>query len=121
VTLAAMSRYQDAFKGYSGIGKVAGPSAQEVAGGKQASGNADILRLLGGLAPAAGSLIGAGIGSVVPGAGTAIGGTIGGMAGQLGGSLLSSAADSQTKPYEDADMKRQAKIQALMSVMGGRR
>ena len=124
-----MSRYDAAYKGYSGIGKVKGPSSSEVAGGQRASGTADIMRLLASAAPGAGTaiggiaggLIGSAAGGVgaIPGAG--LGASIGGGLGQMAGGMLGSAADSQTKPYEDEAAKRDAKLQALMAVMGSRR
>lgn len=107
------SRYDDAYKDYQGIGVVKGPSKKERQGAKSASERADWMRMLGGIAPMAGTAIGAMVGGP---AGAAIGGGI----GQGVGGLANFGADSQTKKYEDAQMARQAKIDALLGAMGNR-
>lgn len=126
----ASSRYDQPYESYAKLGKVAGPSAQERQARAKASGNADWLRMLAGIAPAAGTALGAGAGALIggiptggagalPGAG--IGGAIGGGLGQMAGGLLSSNADSQTKEFDDKEAERQAKLNALMGLLGGRR
>lgn len=118
--MGAMNRYQKPYAGFSGIGKVAGPTPQQQREAEQASGTADIVRLLSNLAPLAGTAIGAGIGSVVPGAGTMAGAALGGAAGQAVGGLGNAGADMLTRKAEDEDARRQAKIAALQAAFGGR-
>lgn len=109
-----MDPYAKRFDKFKGMGNVSGPSAREQKDAQQASGVADVMRLLGGLAPAAGT----GIGAIVGGpAGAAIGGAL----GQVGGGLLSGGADMATRKYEDADLARREKLAALMGAFGGRR
>lgn len=106
-----MDPYAQRYKQFAGMGKVPGPSRQEQQGRQQASGMADIMRLLSGVAPAAGTAIGAL-------AGGPAGALIGGGVGQVGAGLLSGGADMATRKYEDADMARQEKLQALLQAFG---
>ena len=133
VQSGAMSRYSDANAAYAKLGvPMAGKAERR--GRKQASGNADILRLLAGMAPAAGTAIGgiaggligaagagvptAGIG-VVPGwiAGAGAGSAIGGGLGQAAAAGLDSGADSMTKEYEEKQAARDAQLQMLLSAL----
>lgn len=128
--MPAMSRYSDPYKGYKDIGVVKGPSAQERAGRAKASKDSDFLRMLAGIAPIAGAALGTGAGALIGGVptggagalpGAGIGGAIGGGLGQLAGGLLGGAADDKTRDFDDREEERQAKLNALMSVLGGRR
>lgn len=91
---------------------VKGPSDRERRRGEQASNQSQLLRLLSSAAPAAGSVIGTALGGP---AGGVLGGGIGGIVGALGGG----AADEMTRPYEEADLKRRAKLKAIQSVLRG--
>lgn len=105
---------------------VRGPSAEERRKAKSAGASADLLRMLGAAAPAVGGLagtaIGAGIGSMAGGIGAApgaaIGGAIGGGAGQMLGAGLGYGADQQVQPYEEADMARRRRLDAINRVLG---
>lgn len=105
---------------------VQGPSADERRKAKSAGASADLLRLLGGVAPAvggiAGTAIGAGLGSMAGGIGAApgaaIGGAIGGGAGSMLGAGLGYGADKQVEPYEEADMARRRRLDAIKQVLG---
>ena len=102
-------------------------SSRERKAGSQASGNANLLRLLSSAAPALGSVagtaIGAGVGSMAGGVGAipgaALGGAIGGGAGKLLGSVGGTAADQMTQPYEEADLDRKAKLEMYQRILGG--
>lgn len=119
---AMASRYDEPYKDYENIGVVKGPSAGERAGRAKAAKDSDFLRMLAGIAPIAGSALGTGIGALAGGpAGAMIGGGIGGGAGQLAGGLLGGAADDKTRDFDDREEERQAKLNALMGVLGGRR
>ena len=119
-----MSRYSDANAAYAKLG-VPMASKAERRGRKQASGNADILRLLAGMAPAAGTAIGGIAGGVIgaaaggvgaiPGAG--MGSAIGGGLGQAAAAGLGSGADSMTKEYEEKQAARDAQLQMLLSAL----
>jgi hypothetical protein len=98
---------------------VQGPSAQEREGAKKAGGAADLMRLLAGAAP----LVGAGIGAIaggVPtgGIGAGPGMAIGGGLGSLAGAALGGGADMMTQGYEDKDIERRRKLEALQRVAG---
>jgi hypothetical protein len=105
---------------------VQGPSTSERRKAKSAGASADLLRLLGGVAPAvggiAGTAIGAGLGSLAGGIGAApgaaIGGAIGGGAGSMLGAGLGYGADKQVEPYEEADMARRRRLDAIKQVLG---
>ena len=124
VQSGAMSRYSDANAAYAKLG-VPMASKAERRGRKQASGNADILRLLANMAPMAGTaiggiaggVIGAGAGGVGAIPGAAAGSAIGGAAGQAVGSALGSGADSMTKEYEEKQAARDAQLQMLLSAL----
>jgi hypothetical protein len=98
---------------------VQGPSAQEREGAKKAGGAADLMRLLAGAAP----LVGAGVGALAGGLptggiGAAPGMAIGGALGSLAGSALGGGADQMTQGYEDKDIERRRKLEALQRVAG---
>lgn len=105
---------------------VKGPSADERKRAEEASGSADLLRLLSSAAPIAGTAIGTAIGAAagapaggigaIPGA--AIGGAIGGGVGNLAGSALSSGADNQTREFEEKDLARRRRLEAIQRVAG---
>lgn len=119
---AMTSRYDQPYAAYKDIGKVAGPSKAERDGRAKASQRGDFLKMLASLAPTVGGLAGAGIGTLIaPGVGTAAGGAIGGQLGNLAGAGLGYAGGEQTREFDDKESERSAKLQALMSVMGGRR
>lgn len=98
---------------------VRGPSAEERRKAKSAGASADLLRMLGAAAPAVGGLAGTAIGAGLGGpAGAAIGGAIGGGAGQMLGAGLGFGADQQVQPYEEADMARRRRLDAINRVLG---
>jgi len=112
-----MSRYSDANAGYAKLG-VPMASKAERRGRKQASGNADILRLLAGMAPAAGTAIGGIAGGLLGGPlGAGAGSAIGGGLGQAAAAGLGSGADSMTKEYEEKQAARDAQLQMLLSAL----
>lgn len=97
---------------------VKGPSPEERRKAQGAGASADLLRLLGAAAPVAGGLIGAGVGSIVPGAGTALGGAIGSGIGGLAGAAANYGADQAVRPYEEADLSRRRRLDAINRVLG---
>jgi hypothetical protein len=50
--------------------------------------------------------------------GAAIGGAIGGGAGQMLGGALGYGADKQVEPFEEADMARRRRLDAIKQVLG---
>lgn len=114
--------YTQPYDKIRGMGKVAGPSAAERRQREQASGTADLLRMLAGAAPAAGTAIGAGIGGLLgagagglgalPGA--ALGGTIGGSLGQMAGGLAESGASMTERPGLERQAARDQQIEMLL-------
>lgn len=114
--------YAQPYERFRGMGRVAGPSAQERRQREQASGTADLLRMLAGAAPAAGTAIGAGIGGLLgagaggigalPGA--ALGGTIGGSLGQMAGGLAEGGAGMVERPGLEKQMERDRQIEMLL-------
>lgn len=121
--------YTQPYEKFRGMGRVAGPSAQERRQREQASGTADLLRMLAGAAPAAGTAIGAGIGGLLgagaggigalPGA--ALGGTIGGSLGQMAGGLAGAGADMTERPGLERQQERDRQIEMLLQAFGSRR
>lgn len=98
---------------------VRGPSAEERRKAKSAGASADLLRMLGAAAPAVGGLAGTAIGAGLGGpAGAAIGGAIGGGAGQMLGAGLGFAGDKAVEPYEEADLARRRRLDAINRVLG---
>ena len=105
---------------------VKAPGANERRKAQSAGAASDLMRFLGGVAPAVGGLagtaIGAGIGSMAGGIGAApgaaIGGAIGGGAGQMLGGALGYGADKQVEPFEEADMARRRRLDAIKQVLG---
>lgn len=106
---------------------VRGPSDDERRKAKSAGASADLLRMLGAVAPAAGGLIGTGIGALGAGlvsggmgapAGAALGGTLGAGAGQMVGAGLGFGADKAVEPYEEADLSRRRRLDAINRVLG---
>lgn len=103
------------------------PSSGEQRRGRRASQNANWMRFLSEAAPTAGTLVGgalgAGIGSLaggvgaIPGAG--LGATLGGAAGQLLGAGGNALADEQTRPYEEADLRRRRQLEIASRFLGG--
>lgn len=118
--------YTQPYDKIRGMGKVAGPSAAERRQREQASGTADLLRMLAGAAPAAGAAIGAGVGGLaglatggalsLPGA--AIGGTIGGSLGQMAGGLAESGASMTERPGLERQAARDQQIEMLLKAFG---
>ncbi len=99
---------------------VRGPSADERQRGNRASQQANVLRFLSGVAPAAGSVIGMGAGALVGGpAGAALGGALGGGAGQLLGGLGNGQADEMTRPFEESDLKRRRQMEIAERFLRG--
>ena len=92
---------------------------------------ADWMRFLGDVAPAAGTALGGVAGGLLgtfaaPAIGTAagagLGATIGGGLGSAAGTALGSGADQMTSGYEDEEAnKRQQRDAMLMTLMGLRR
>ncbi len=92
---------------------------------------ADWMRFLGDVAPAAGTALGGVAGGMLgtfaaPGIGTAagagLGATIGGGLGSAAGTALGSGADQMTSGYEDEEANKKAQRDAmLMTLMGLRR
>lgn len=121
--------YRQPYDSIRGMGKVAGPSSAERRQQQQASGTADLLRMLAGAAPAAGTAIGAGIGGLlgagagglgaVPGA--ALGGTIGGSLGQMAGGLAEGGAGMVERPALERQEARDRQIEMLLQAFGSRR
>lgn len=89
------------------------------AGRQQASGSSDLLRLLGGLAPIAGTVIGGGIGAAIGGGipGMAAGSALGGAAGSGVGALANYGSDQIMKPYDQAQANRQARQQGIQNAL----
>lgn len=118
--------YTQPYDKIRGMGKVAGPSAAERRQREQSSGTADLLRMLAGAAPAAGTAIGAGIGGLaglatggalsLPGA--ALGGTIGGSLGQMAGGLAESGAGMVERPGLERQAARDQQIEMLLKAFG---
>lgn len=105
------------------------PRPNDQAGEQGRRGQADMLRLLGGgaaaLAPVAGGAIGGLVGGLATGGagvlpGMTAGAGLGAAAGQGINALTGYAADSTVEPDLEADLDRQAKLQALF-MLGGRR
>lgn len=106
---------------------VRGPSDEERRRAKGAGASADLLRMLGAVAPAAGGLIGGGIGALAGGLptagvgaapGAALGATLGAGAGQMVGAGLGFGADKAVEPYEEADLSRRRRLDAINRVLG---
>lgn len=124
-----MNPYKQPYEQFKGMGRVAGPSAAERRQQQQASGMADILRMLGNAAPAAGTALGAGIGGLIgagaggvgalPGA--SIGGAIGGGLGQMAGGLAESGAGMAERPTLERQQARDRQIEMLLQAFGSRR
>lgn len=116
------SPYTQPYEKFRGMGRVAGPSAAERRQQQQASGTSDLLRMLAGAAPAAGTAIGAGIGGLLgagaggigalPGA--ALGGTIGGSLGQMAGGLAEGGASMVERPTLEKQAERDRQIELLL-------
>jgi hypothetical protein len=124
-----MNPYKQPYEQFKGMGRVAGPSAGERRQQQQASGMADILRMLGSAAPAAGTALGAGIGGLIgagaggvgalPGA--SIGGAIGGGLGQMAGGLAEGGAGMAERPTLERQQARDRQIEMLLQAFGSRR
>jgi len=121
--------YTQPYEKYRGMGRVAGPSAQERQQNQQASSTGDILRMLAGAAPMAGSAIGAGIGGVL-GAGAGgigalpgaqLGGMIGGGLGQMAGGMAGAGANRAERPGLERQQERDRQIEMLLQAFGSRR
>ena len=121
--------YTQPYEKYRGMGRVAGPSAAEQRQNEKSSGTADLLRMLAGAAPMAGSAIGAGIGGVL-GAGAGgigalpgaqLGGGIGGALGQMAGSLAGAGADVTERPALERQQARDKQIEMMLQAFGSRR
>lgn len=92
---------------------------------------ADWMRFLGDVAPAAGTALGGVAGALIGGIptggigaapGAALGATIGGGLGSAAGTALGSGADQMTSGYEDEEANKKAQRDAmLMTLMGLRR
>lgn len=114
--------YTQPYEQFRGMGRVAGPSAEERRRAQQQTGTADLLRMLAGAAPAAGTAIGAGIGGLIglgaggvgalPGA--AIGGTIGGQLGQMAGGLAEGGASMAEREPLERQAARDRQIELLL-------
>lgn len=118
--------YTSAFMKYRDMGKVAPASGRERQEREQASGTADLLRMLAGAAPAVGTALGTGIGAVAGGGalslpGAAIGGAIGGGIGQAVGGLAEGGASGMERPFVERQAERDRKIEMLLSALGSRR
>jgi uncharacterized protein YcfJ len=94
---------------------------------KRAREMAGLMNTGAGLAPGVGTALGALGGGVIgtmlgPGVGTAagagIGGALGGAAGSLVGAGLQHGANEQTRPYEEAEMKKIARQEAVQRLLG---
>lgn len=97
---------------------VHGPSAEEREGANKAGASADLMRMLAGAAPAVGGLVGVGAGALLGGpAGAGLGGAVGSGLGQVAGAGLEAGADSQTRPYEEADLSRRRRLDAVNRVL----
>jgi len=90
---------------------VKGPSPEERRKAQGAGASADLLRLLGSAAPVAGGLIGLGVGGPV---GAAVGSGIGGLVG----AGANYGADQAVRPYEEADLSRRRRLDAINRVLG---
>lgn len=132
--------YTQPYEKYRGMGNVAGPSAAERRQNQQASGSADILRMLAGAAPAAGTGLGMAAGMALPAIGGMIGGPAGAMLGQLSapmaaqigggiGNMLGQAvggfaggsADMAERPALERQQARDRQIEMLLQSFGSRR
>ncbi|MCC7173493.1 MAG: hypothetical protein IT459_23820 [Planctomycetes bacterium] len=99
-------------------------------GRRQAEGQADLLRLLGGLAPAVGGVGGAALGGLVGGLatggvgiipGAVAGGGLGASVGSGVGALANYGADMAVRPHEEAAMKKKARDEELMRLLSAMR
>lgn len=82
----------------------------------------DLLGLLGSVAPAAGTALGAGIGLAAGGpVGAGVGGALGGGIGSIAGAGLNYAADKQTERQDEDEMRRRARMEAVASILGSMR
>ena len=91
---------------------------------------ADWMRFLGDVAPAAGGVLG-GIGGglagtfLAPGIGTAagagLGASIGGGLGSMAGTALNAGADHATSGYEDEEANKRAQRDAMLATLMGLR
>lgn len=121
--------YTSAYEKYRGMGQIKPASQQERRQREEASGTADILRMLAGAAPMVGTALGAGLGGVIgagaggvgaiPGA--AIGASIGGGLGQAAGSLAEGGASGMERPYLEKQAERDRQIELLLTALGSRR
>lgn len=90
------------------------------------AGTAALLRMLGAAAPAVGTgvgtAIGAGIGGMAGGVGAApgamIGGGIGGAAGSAIGGALGYGADEASRPADEEEMRKRARLEAVLGMLG---
>lgn len=126
--------YTQPYEQFRGMGKVAGPSAQERRKQQQSQGMADILRMLGNAAPAAGTAIGGLLGAFGGGALGAIGGPagaavggglgkeggakLGGDIGQFVGSLAGGGADMAERDSLERQQERDRQIGLLLNAFG---
>jgi hypothetical protein len=132
--------YTQPYEKYRGMGRVAGPSAQERQQNQQASGTGDILRMLAGAAPTIGSGLGmaaglalpalggiiggpagAALGSLTAPAAAELGGKIGGMFGQTAGGLAGAGANMAERPGLERQQERDRQIEMLLQAFGSRR
>lgn len=121
--------YTQPYEQFRGMGNVKGASAQERRQREQASGTADLIRMLGSVAPAVGTVAGTGLGALIGAAaggvgaapGAAIGGALGGGLGQVAGGLANEGASSMEKPFLERQAARDRQIEMLLSTLGSMR
>lgn len=99
------------YQQFAGMGRVAGPSKREQAEQKNASAISDILRMIGGVAPAAGGAIGAL-------AGGPAGAVIGSGIGQVAGGLAEGGANMVERPSLERQAARDRQIEAMLAAFG---
>lgn len=114
------SAYSNPYGSLTRLDRIKGPSEDERRKGARASQMANVMRLLSSAAPTVGGLAGMGIGAALGGpAGAAIGGGIGQGAGGLLGAGGNMLADEQTRPYEEADLRRRRQLETAQRLLGG--
>jgi hypothetical protein len=110
--------YSQPYEQFRGMGKVAGPSAEERRKQKESQGMADILRMLGQVAPMAGSAIGGALGAAGGPLGMAGGAALGGSIGQAAGSLAGAGADMAERGALERQQERDRQIGLLLNAFG---
>lgn len=110
---------QSMYGGAQGAYRKAQAGGPSDAARQRAKRNAEMMRMLAAGAPIAGTAIGAGIGAAAGGGlpGAAAGAGIGGALGGAASGLFESMAGAQEAPMQEADAKRQARLDLYRELM----